>query len=278
MAINQCIYPYDPRVQSMPVYLTGIGGTEWQGAVTRPEGYFWHQILCTSGGRGCVKFGKTTINVSEGWYFILPAHCPHEYYPLEDRWEVRWLTFDGFACEQMMSDLGFGKALAAKLGECDTLHSLFNRMFTALKTDKVYGSCTCAGLMYEYLMELYRRYSDRSQTGGADHSSLLMPALNYIDDHFAEDFPMTELSAAAGVTPQHLCRIFRETMNMRPTEYLARRRLQTAKELLRGTEKPISDIAGCSGFSDPGYFSTVFRKYEGMTPADYRKCKGEKNL
>ncbi len=278
MALNQCIYPYDPRLKSMPVYLTGIGGTEWQSSVARPDGYFWDQVLYTSGGKGCVKFGKTTLNVSEGWYFILPRHYPHEYYPLEDKWEVRWLTFDGFACGQMMYELGFGKPLAVKLGECASLHSLFNRMFTALKTDKVYGSCTCAGLMYEYLMELYRRCSDRSQTGGSDHSSLLMPVLDYIDDHYAEDFAMTALSDVAGVTPQHLCRIFKKTMNMRPSEYLARRRLQTAKELLRDTEEAIADIARRSGYSDAGYFSTVFKKYEGMTPADYRKCKGENKL
>lgn len=274
--MNQCMYPYDPRVKTMPVYLTGIGGTEWQGSVTRPDGYFWHQILYTAGGKGCVKFGKTTLNVSEGWYFVLPADCPHEYYPLEGRWEVRWLTFDGFACGQMMSALGFEKPFAAKLGECTSLHGLFNRMFTTLKTDKVYGSCTCAGLMYKYLMEFFRQYSDHSQTGGSDHSSLLMPVLNYIDEHYAEDFPMTELAAVAGVTPQHLCRVFKQTMNMRPSEYLARRRIQAAKELLCVTEDAIADIAKQSGFTDAGYFSTVFKKYEGNPPTDYRKYKGEK--
>lgn len=274
MRVNQNIYPYNPHVNSLPVYLAGLGGTEWQPRVVRPEGYLWHQILYSAKGSGCLKYGKTTVTVSEGWFFVLPAGCPHEYYPLNDRWEVRWAAFDGFASGQLLQKLGMDKPFAVKPEDCSSLTALYNRMFTVLKTDGVYGSYTCAGLLYEYIMEFYRLTADRSQTGRTDRSSLLMPVLSLIDSSFMRDLPITELAAAAGVTPQHLCRIFKETMNMRPGEYLTRRRIQEARILLKDTLLPIAEIAKRSGFSDAGYFSTVFRKLEGVPPAEFRRRQG----
>ena len=87
---------------------------------------------------------------------------------------------------------------------------------------------------------------------------------------------MTVLAEIAGITPQHLCRIFKETMNMRPNEYLTQRRLQEAKSLLQRNELPISEIAVRSGFPDAGYFSTVFKKHEGLSPLEYKKHIGLK--
>ena len=45
MAVNQSIYPTFAQVKELPFYLTGIGGSEYQGQISRPEGYLWHQIL-----------------------------------------------------------------------------------------------------------------------------------------------------------------------------------------------------------------------------------------
>ena len=78
----------------------------------------------------------------------------------------------------------------------------------------------------------------------------------------------------AGVTPQHLCRVFREAMRMRPGEYLTQRRIQAARALIRTEELPLSEIAQRVGFSSAGYFSTVFRRWVGMSPGEYRRRGG----
>ena len=62
-----------------------------------------------------------------------------------------------------------------------------------------------------------------------------------------------------------------ETMHMRPMEYLTYRRLGEAKNLLRHSSIPIADVGTRCGFPDAGYFSTVFKRHEGMSPAEYRK-------
>lgn len=271
MPINQNIYPNNPHVWQLPVYLVGIGGSEYQGHVNRPEGYYWNQLLYSVKGQGCLKTEAGTITLPEGWFFFLPNNTPHEYYPLSERWEVHWVAFDGYAWPQITKELDLTRTICIKPTDNSSLIKIYNKMFVAQKTDKIFGDYTCSGLLYDYLLEFYRQVTNSNSSGGTDKSEQLMPILNYIDDHFAEDFSVTTLAELAEISPQHLCRIFKETLHMRPMEYITYRRLGEAKNLLRHSEDSIAEIASKCGYPDPSYFSTVFRRYEKVSPAEYRK-------
>lgn len=271
MAVNQNIYPYNEQVKSLPLYLTGIGGSEYQYHVVRPEGYNWSQILFSAGGRGCLKYDGCTVNLAGGDHFFLPAGYPHEYYPVTDSWDVRWVAFDGTAERELLTTLKLTRPAVTHTGNTETMQTIFGHMLTAVTTDKVFGSCTCAGLVYSYVIEFHKLISDRAGAGGSNRSAVLAPALEYIDEHFKEDFPLSALAERAGITPQHLCRLFRETMNMRPVEYLTRRRIREAQQLLTRTDIPVSEISAIVGFSSPGYFSTVFRSCQGTSPSRFRE-------
>lgn len=271
MHVNQSIYPNNPQVRQLPIYLVGIGGSEYQGPVKRPEGYYWSQLLYSVKGQGCLNTDAGTITLSEGWFFFLPHDVAHEYYPLTPTWEVRWVVFDGHALPKITKELGLTRPICIQPAHSSSLEKIYNKMFVTQKTDKVFGDYICSGLIYDYLLEFYRQITNKSTLGKADKSELLMPVLNYIDDHFAEDFPMTKLAQLARISPQHLCRIFHETMHMRPNEYVTYRRISEAKFLLLHTDTSIAEIGVKCGFPDPGYFSTVFKRYEGASPAEYRK-------
>lgn len=60
-------------------------------------------------------------------------------------------------------------------------------------------------------------------------------------------------------------------MKLTFSEYVTRRRIQRAKELLMTTNLPINDIAEESGYKTAKYFIKIFRELEGMTPSAYRK-------
>lgn len=269
--LDQNEYPYIEQVKHLPVYLTGIGGTEWQGHIIREEGYYWHQILLCSGGSGVLKYDNTSVRISDNCLFFLPADYPHEYYPDEIKWDTRYVAFDGYACRDILSELNMTGPMVIKVADTGSMKKLYDKIFVALKSDKVYGNYTCSGLVYSYILEFYRLASDTAVKGGAEKSNILMPALNYIDNNFRNDFSVAVLAEISGVSQQYLCRIFKQTMNLRPNEYITRRRLIEAKRLLSESDIPVSDVAAQSGFSDTGYFCTVFRRYESITPVEYRK-------
>ena len=271
VTINQNVYPNTEQVKNLPVYLTGIGGTEWQGRAVREEGYYWHQILFCVKDCGILKYDSSVVKITEKCVFFLPANYPHEYYPEGDKWHTRWVAFDGYACGSILGELNMTSPIVIKTDKSDSLERLYDKIFVALKSDKVYGNYTCSGLIYSCILEFHKLVLDSAVNGGTEKSSILMPALNYIDDNFREDFSIAKLSEISGVSQQYLCRIFKQTMNLRPNEYITKRRLTEAKKLLSGTNIPISEVSARSGYTDAGYFCTVFRRYESMTPIEYRK-------
>ena len=144
-------------------------------------------------------------------------------------------------------------------------------MVISQENDILYCDYTCSGLLYEYLIEFHRLMDANADSARSRQISMLLPVLRFMHDNFRSDISMTQLSEIMGVTPQHFCRVFKKTMNVRPNEFLTQLRMDEAKRLLTERDIPVSDAAEKSGFRDAGYFSTVFRKREGMPPAAYKK-------
>lgn len=273
MKVNENIYPYNLDVRKLPVHLTGIGGSEYQNHVIRMQGYHWHQILFCASGSGILKYDNDSEVIEAGDYFFLPAGYPHEYFSDNKKWDVRWVAFDGYAANHIVSQFNMTKPIIIKPQESSNLKNTYNKMFTAQKSDRMYGDYTCAGLIYDYIIEFHRHIDNKTNKLRNERNKLIMPVLNYMDKNFRTDFPLTVLAELVGISPQHLCRVFKETINMRPNEYLTQKRLQEAKRLLLKNELPVSEVAIQSGFPDAGYFSTVFKKHEGITPTEYKKYR-----
>lgn len=77
------------------------------------------------------------------------------------------------------------------------------------------------------------------------------------------------------VTPQHLCRLFREVYGTTPIRFLAKISLQKAKEqLIAHPEKEVSELVRMVGFDSHSYFTSVFAKREQLTPTEFRRSLG----
>ena len=101
-------------------------------------------------------------------------------------------------------------------------------------------------------------------------NDILMPLLDHIEHNFMHDLPLSDIVAVTGVSHQYLGRLFKRAMNTTVEQYILNRRIWEARRLLRETDKTVGEIAGLCGFTNPGYFSTVFRKAEGASPREYR--------
>lgn len=270
--VNSFIYPYTEQVRNLPVFLTGIGGTEYQEHIKRAgENSCWDQILYCIKGKGCLKYGKETIDLIPGDVFLMPRYTGHEYFPYQKKWEVRWIVFDGSNIVNLMKELGLDEPTVVHADDLSALQKLFNKIFITLKADKIYGNYLCSGLTYQFIMEFHRLFLNGSASDGNIRNEIVMSALNYIEDNFKNDFSVKELAAVSSVSQQYLGRIFRQIMNTSPIEYVINRRVREAKTLLIETDKSIAEISQLCGFSNPGYFCTVFKKTENTTPIAYRK-------
>jgi len=96
----------------------------------------------------------------------------------------------------------------------------------------------------------------------------------YIEEHMAEQIPLTTLAQLARLSPYHFCRAFKRSLGMPPHRYHNARRIEHAKALLAQPTCSVTEIALRVGFSETSSFTAAFRKATGSTPTTYRRSLG----
>ena len=103
------------------------------------------------------------------------------------------------------------------------------------------------------------------------YGRILHEAVSYIDTNFAQDdISLNRVADRVGMSPNHFSSIFSQEMGTTFIEYLIGKRMEMAKELLRTTQLRSFEVAYKVGYRDPHYFSSTFKKMQGMTPKEYR--------
>ena len=106
-------------------------------------------------------------------------------------------------------------------------------------------------------------------TNGQYHK--IRKAVHFVDDNYRTDISRDAACGLAGMSPSHFSRTFRKVVGMSYQEYVNRKRIAKAKELLRTSPQSIADIAAYVGFADNTGFGRIFKKVTGYTPSAYRK-------
>lgn len=98
----------------------------------------------------------------------------------------------------------------------------------------------------------------------------LRRALEYVRANLAGDIRLRDMAGAAGMSPFHFSRVFKEVIGVSPRRYLARSRVERAKVLLRDGEQSLKWIAAELGFADQSHMTNVFRRVTGTTPKAFQ--------
>src|SRR5579859_3958247 len=98
----------------------------------------------------------------------------------------------------------------------------------------------------------------------------MLRARDTMDRAFARPLDVPSLARVAHVSPAHFSREFRATFGETPHRYLRGRRVERAMELLRETDRSVTDICFDVGFNSLGTFSRTFRAIVGESPSAYR--------
>jgi AraC-like DNA-binding protein len=101
-------------------------------------------------------------------------------------------------------------------------------------------------------------------------------AAHCIEARSAEALTLDEVALAAGLSPFHLLRVFRQSIGVTPHQYLMRQRLMHALRLLRDTGRPVTDVAYDTGWADLSNFNRAFRREFGCSPRALRQ--GDRRL
>jgi AraC-like DNA-binding protein len=99
----------------------------------------------------------------------------------------------------------------------------------------------------------------------------LKRAIDYVDAHLGDPVSLSDIASMSGLSRMHFAAQFRASTGLRPHEYLLRRRIERAQEMLAGTNTPVVDIALAVGFQTQSHFTTVFKRFAGQPPLAWRQ-------
>lgn len=99
---------------------------------------------------------------------------------------------------------------------------------------------------------------------------VLQPAFDYIYAHKSENFKLQVMAELCHISPSYFSRIFAKETGENFTVFVARLKIEWAKQLLETTDLSINEISDAFGFSDTSYFIKTFKKFENLTPTIYR--------
>jgi AraC-like DNA-binding protein len=106
----------------------------------------------------------------------------------------------------------------------------------------------------------------------------LCRARAFIDHCYDHPLSLDRMSSEACFSRYHFLRLFRQAFNKTPHQYLIERRIEKAKELLLSNNLRVTDVCFEVGFQSLGSFSSLFHKYVGHAPVNYRQRVREREL
>jgi AraC-like DNA-binding protein/mannose-6-phosphate isomerase-like protein (cupin superfamily) len=99
----------------------------------------------------------------------------------------------------------------------------------------------------------------------------LANTISYMDEHFRRPLAIDDLARRAHLSSSHFCREFKMAIGTSPIDYILRRRIAEACELMRDPVRNLTEIGIDVGFSDGNYFSRQFKRVMGLSPREYRR-------
>jgi AraC-like DNA-binding protein/ligand-binding sensor protein len=114
-------------------------------------------------------------------------------------------------------------------------------------------------------------YASRQALACSDHEpSAVASAKQFVQSHVEETITLAEVVRHVHVNRFYFCKLFKKATGMTLTEYVARVRVEKAKTLLVDPSLRISEVVYAAGFGSIPRFNSLFKRYVGMPPTDYR--------
>ncbi len=140
---------------------------------------------------------------------------------------------------------------------------MLKRFHAGFFSDPYHANCLYSRFIWESMDSENRQRQE-------SWSEPLEKAVDFIEQHFAENLDVAAIAKHAGISASHLHLKFREHLNCSPRQLVLRLRLAKAMELLCTTDMQVKEIAGGAGFSDVNNFCKFFKQRTGGSPLEYR--------
>ena len=270
-------------------------GDEWHISPVQSQRLHFHNCLeigvCLSDS-GHLMFGEELIDFHAGDVTLIARNVPHTTWSspgTESLWNYIFLnptalfsqsTFLQFPDPVMVERMLVTGHLLMTSAECPWAFPMVRSMLEELQErPSGYQFCVRA-MMAAFLgraLRVYQAAEPQAEESRRMDAGLMSisPALDYIQAHYDQDFPIETLAEICHLSPTHFRRLFQAQMNISPLAFLHQVRILRSCTLLRTTDSSIVDIANQVGYTSLSCFNRWFLQLMGCTPSAWRKLSPE---
>lgn len=151
------------------------------------------------------------------------------------------------------------------------LNEGFNRLEDEFENKKSFWMESIASQITNLLITFCRKYPELTdQLSDQIHNREIIEVQQYLNKHYNKNISLERLAAMFFTSVSSLSREFKKVTGYTINNYIILSRLQKAKNLLSSTTIDINDIANEIGYDNPSHFSRIFKKYNNISPTDFR--------
>ena len=243
-------------------------------------GSHWHEHIemhYVFAGSAVFHIDQKRYEVQEGDLIIANRNELHAGYSTAVPYEASLLVFDP---SDISRELGEHNLRFQSIIRGDaTVRQMIASIFEAYGQQELGYRALCRARVTELLVYLCRHYAVESVPAKDTVQrrrdlERLQPALDYIEQNYADRISVTQLAQLLCLSPDRLGHLFRDGVGQAPLQYINEIRLRKAMNLLKTEEYTVTEVAQAVGFFDYNHFGRLFRRRYGCTPNQVRQ--GEK--
>ena len=235
------------------------------------RGKFILHYVVDGQGKLCMH-GKEYFMQGGEAFVIYPQELAYYEADETNPWRYLWVIFDGPKAEEILRSIGITEEqpmLYPAESSAEILVCMENLLYECEQEYQTIGN-------FYMLLQTMKRCIEAVEKKLPPQQDYVEKIKRYIEYRYAEDVKVSELAEHCGLNRSYMTKCFTEDTGLSPKEYLMQYRMKKAKELLKNSELPVSNVAYTVGYSDPLAFSKMFRKREGVSPLEYREKNGRK--
>jgi AraC family transcriptional regulator of arabinose operon len=243
--------------------------------INRPNGMKGYIINLTLRGQGRAKVGENTLQYEENDLLLFPPGVPHQYGRDEhsEYWDHLWIYFiprpywlDWLKWDKNI--LGIGKTRVTEPAKQAHLRELFYEVIRHNSDDVPLSEALAMNALERLILACFQLQPVSNHHA---HDPRINAVCDYLNDHIDEELKVEKLASMVFLSPSRLAHLFKKDLGVTIYAWREQQRINRARLLIQSTLLPIFKIAQSVGYSDPVYFTKIFRKHNGIPPAEYKK-------
>lgn len=239
----------------------------------RKKGIGQNILIYCIGGSGIVHLKDRLYQVTTDSFFIIPAGESHSYWASEEApWSIYWVHFAGVRSQFFSSFysrvIPISRTSNARI---DDRINMFNELLTALEMGFSRENIEYACLSLNSLLASFFYVDTFSSVKGISSSDPVDLSILYMQQNLTKCLKIGDIANHVKLSESHLSKLFRNKTGSSPIDYFINLKMQEAIRLLINKSLRIKEVAFKLGYNDQYYFTRIFTKQIGTSPASFLK-------